>query len=222
MASLSPTPSLLAPSTSSAVSLVIANLVPLVGVVFLDWSLFGIMWIYWAESAVIGVFAILRMLTAGRDGWVAALLRLPMAGFFVAHYGFFWLIHGVFVYALFGEGRRFLLDGATIPEVLHGVPVEGLVPLVLSHGLSFVMNYLLGGERLVAESAVEMGKPYGRVIVLHVVIIVGGVLLMSLGATVGFLILFIALKTAVDLGVHLKGHRMRIAKARRQGVPEAA
>lgn len=212
MASFGSASMLRAPSTSAAVGLVLANLVPLVGVVFLDWSLFGIMWIYWAENGVIGAFALGRILSAGDDGWVMALLRLPLAAFFTVHYGMFWAIHGVFVYALFGDGRPFVLDGASVAEVLQGVPVEGLVPLVFSHGASFVMNYLVGGERLVTSGSAEMAKPYGRVIVLHVVIIFGGMLIMALGAPVLALVLFIVLKTGLDLGIHVKGHQMRKAK----------
>ena len=65
MPAVATSPLVRGPSVPSAVGLVLANLVPLVGVVFFGWSLFGIMWIYWAENAVIGIFAILRMLTAG-------------------------------------------------------------------------------------------------------------------------------------------------------------
>lgn len=200
-----------APSTSSAVGLVIANLVPLVGVIWFGWDLFGIMWLYWAENAVIGVFGILRIVTAGEiHHWSTIAGRTFLGGFFALHYGFFWFVHGVFVYALFSGGRE--LDGAGM-AALEGVPLEGLIPLVLSHGASFVLNYLRGGESRLTSGPEEMAKPYGRVVVLHIVIIAGGLLLLAAGGAIWTLMLFIVLKTAVDLGIHLKGHQMRLAKA---------
>jgi len=35
------------------IALIVANLVPLVGILFFDWSLFTIMFFFWLESAVI-------------------------------------------------------------------------------------------------------------------------------------------------------------------------
>lgn len=203
-----------APSVPSAIGLVVANVVPLVGVVWFGWSLFGVMWIYWAENAVIGAFALLRILTAGDGHWLNGLVNLPLAAFFVAHYGLFWFVHGVFVYSLFGGGRE--LDGVGIAEALQGVPIEGVVPLVLSHGASFVLNYLSGGERLTTSGPAEMAKPYGRVILLHVVILAGGFLVLAADGGVLALALFVVLKTCLDLGVHLKGHHIRAKNARRR------
>ena len=207
-----PTPTFFrAPSTSSAVGLVLANLVPLAGVIWFGWDLFGIMWLYWAENAVIGVFGVLRIITAGEiQHWATVTGRTFLAAFFCVHYGFFWFVHGVFVYALFGGGRE--LEGAGM-AALSGVPIEGLVPLVVSHGASFVMNYLVGGESRSTSGPAEMTKPYGRVVVLHVAILGGGFLLVAAGGAVWALALFIVLKTALDLGIHLKGHQMRLAKS---------
>ena len=191
-------------------------MVPLVGVVGFGWDLFGVMWLYWAENGVIGAFALLRILTAGEGHWLNTLLRVPMGAFFVVHFGLFWFVHGVFVYALFGGGvHPFLLDGATWREALQGVPVEGLVALVLSHGASFVLNFLVGGERLTTTSEAEMGKPYGRVVLLHVVIFAAGFLMLATNGPVWALAVFVVLKTAIDLGVHLTGDRIRL------GAPDA-
>ena len=202
-----PSPLVRAPSTASAVGLVVANLVPLVGVVWFGWSLFGVMWLYWAENGVIGLYALLRILTAG-DGHAQKLFLAP---FFVVHYGMFWFGHGVFVVSLFGDA----LGGAD-PEAAWaaggGLTGPGVVALVLSHGASFVMNYLVGGERRTAAAGAEMFKPYGRVVLLHVVVLVGGFLVEATGAGVLALALLVGLKTALDLAVHLAAHRTRLQK----------
>ena len=57
-----------APSVPSAIGLVVANVVPLVGVLWFGWDLFGVMWLYWAENGIIGAYALLRILTASGEG----------------------------------------------------------------------------------------------------------------------------------------------------------
>lgn len=192
--------------------LVLANLIPLVGVIWFGWDLFGIVWIYWAENGIIGAYALLRILTAGENHWLDWSSKVFFGPFFVFHFGIFWFVHGGFVYALFGSGQPFVTDGASLSQLAVAAPLAGLVPLVLSHGASFVFNYLLGGERQASTAGAEMIKPYGRVVVLHIVILGGALLIQLLGAPILALVLFIVLKTALDLTIHLTAHAMR-AKA---------
>src|SRR6185503_5564408 len=77
-------------------ALVIANMVPLLGVLALDWDLYGVMVLYWAENSIIGLYNVLKMLRVG--GAKAA----PLAAFFCVHYGIFMLVHFVFVRSMFG------------------------------------------------------------------------------------------------------------------------
>lgn len=51
----------------SAKVLIIANLFPLIGVIFLGWSVFNIVVLYWMENLVIGVINILKMITCRPD-----------------------------------------------------------------------------------------------------------------------------------------------------------
>jgi hypothetical protein len=53
-----------------------------------------------------------------------------------------------------------------------------------------------------------MAKPYGRVIVLHFTILVGGFGAMALGSPVWALVVLIAVKVALDLRAHLREHRV--------------
>jgi hypothetical protein len=209
----SSTPLVRTPSVPSAVGLVIANLVPLVGVAFLGWDLFGIMWIYWAESGVIGAFAILRMLTAGEPiRWWTALARVVPVVFFMLHYGMFWFVHGLFVYTLFGtaDGGASGESFGAILGTWDDVPKEALLALVASHGASFAFNYLGAGEWRTTDTRTEMGKPYGRVVVLHIVILASGFVLIPTEGARWALALLVVVKTALDLGIHLKAHQMRL------------
>lgn len=214
-------------------ALVVVNLFPLFGVAFLGWSTYDLMLLYWFENGVIGLYAALRMLlTEGPDGAargpIGFLGKLFLVGFFTVHYGAFWSGHGFFVVTLFGPGGVFgagpdpfigsMLDGpfgffAGGPSIaaryLGGGLLTAAMGLVVSHGISFVGNVLQRGEDLRTAPNELMARPYTRVMVLHVTLILGAFLVMGLGEPLAALLLFVLLKTGVDLAAHLRAHRPR-------------
>ena len=198
-------------------ALVAANLVPLLGVAALGWGVYDVMLIYWLENGVVGVYTLARMATAGR----APLATVVMGPFFVVHYGLFWLVHGVFVVTLFGPTGPFVGSVPTAasngPSPAFALPIIGEVPwaagagwalagLLLSHGVSFVQNWLLGGERDGVDPREIMARPYGRVMVLHLTLLGGGFVVSALGAPLLALVLMVALKIGVDAAAHLRSH----------------
>ena len=78
--------------------------------------------------------------------------------------------------------------------------------LAASHAFSFAWNYLHRGEFRGASPKALMARPYGRVMVLHMVIIVGGFGALALGSPLWALLLLVILKTALDLRAHVKEH----------------
>ena len=52
-----------------------------------------------------------------------------------------------------------------------------------------------------------MGKPYVRVVVLHVTVLIGGFLSLAMGEPVAILFVLVVLKTALDVNFHLKERR---------------
>ncbi len=52
-----------------------------------------------------------------------------------------------------------------------------------------------------------MVMPYGRIIALHLTIIFGGIATMALGEPLWVLVILVAVKTAVDLKMHLTEHK---------------
>jgi hypothetical protein len=131
--------------------------------------------------------------------------RIAMAAFFLVHYGGFWLVHGVFVFVLPEFGAA--LDTGAFGQLLWGSVAIGALALFLSHGASFLFNYLGRGEYLTSSATGQMGSPYARVVVLHLTIIFGAFLVAILGAPIGALLVLVILKTAFDLGLHLREHR---------------
>jgi len=184
----------LSPST---IALLLANLVPLAGVWLLGWDIGEIMLLYWAESGIIGFFNLLKMAVVG--GWATILL----GPFFVGHYGAFMAVHLLFIYTFFVKG--FQAKGAiAVTEVAsHFYALwPALLALALSHGISFLLNFL--GRREYAGTTVQkqMAEPYSRIMIMHITIIFGGFVVMALGSSLPALMLLIGAKTVVDLRAH--------------------
>ena len=89
----------------SVIVLVLANLIPLGGVVFFGWQVFPIMFLFWLENVVVGAFNVLELIMAGGSGSPAA-VKIFLVPFFTLHYGIFTLVHGVFVFTMFGADWR--------------------------------------------------------------------------------------------------------------------
>ena len=83
----------------------------------------------------------------------------------------------------------------------------GAIALFLSHGASFLLNYIGRGEYLTASPSGQMGASTARVVVLHLTIIFGSFVVAFIGSPVGALMVLVVLKTAFDLGLHLREHR---------------
>ena len=106
-------------TSSSLALLLLANVAPLVGILFLEWSLFAVLFFYWLETVVVGIVNIPKMLMAqGSDKkldiaiegaelsiqhelmyWSMKALLIP---FFVVHFGMFVSVHAVFLFLLYG------------------------------------------------------------------------------------------------------------------------
>jgi hypothetical protein len=226
---------------SSAVAvalLVVANLIPLAGVLWFGWDLILILALYWAENGIVGVINVLKILTAQGTGTAnAPFSRLTVngrpaanmnrggtVGFFIVHYGLFWVSHGLFVFAFLPAmaGAQFYgPDGVPFGEPLEvppGMPnlailIPGVIGLAISHGVSFWENYLGRGEYRNISPAQLMTQPYGRLVVMHVTIVMGAFVSAFIGTPLGSLLVLVVLKTAMDLYFHLRQHRSGAAPA---------
>jgi hypothetical protein len=193
--------------------LIAANLVPLYGVLVLGWAVLPILVLFWLENVVIGVLNVLRMAVASPGAVAAWPRKLPLIVFFCVHYGLFTAIHGLFVFALFGgEPYQALVDGLwTVDAARDAIARFALWPalaaLVASHLFSFFWNYLGHGEFRAARPELLMRAPYGRVIVLQVTIIFGGMLVQELHSPLWALLLLVGFKIALDLRAHMREHR---------------
>ncbi|GAB3076281.1 DUF6498-containing protein [Pedococcus soli] len=163
-----------------------------------------------------------RTITAHVNGrpvqLAGSVARVFVAGFFVLHYGLFTVVHGVFTFVL---AHRSGISGS-----IRSFTLVFLV-LFLSHGLSTAIHWFARGERRANGLMATMKQPYGRVFVLHLAVIGSFFLVMGPLSTDGSVslvpgspldtaaagpsvlsgVLLIALKTALDAGLHLRAHR---------------
>ncbi len=206
-------------SAGAVVALVVANAVPLIGVLFFGWSVWTILIVYWLENGIVGAFNVLKMARAeggessGAAGWTingrpaAGMAKAALIPFFIVHYGLFWVVHGVFVltlplFASIGSGGADIGPGPSLWTILFA-----LVVLFVSHGLSYLFNFIGSGEYRRVTPIGQMFAPYGRLVILHVTIIFGAILVALTGAPVVAVAVLVVLKTALDLGFHLREHR---------------
>lgn len=200
----------------AVVALVVANLIPLIGVLFFGWSVWNILVIYWLENGIVGLINVLKMAVAtgdevtpgvtfmvnGRPATSAT--KMGLIPFFIVHYGIFWFVHGIFVLTLPAFFSLMSDDGMTLDL---GPVVFAALGLAISHGLSFWWNFLHGGEYRRTAAAALMFAPYKRLVALHITIIFGAFAVMFTGAPAAAVAVLVAIKTAIDLGLHLAEHR---------------
>ena len=188
-------------SNMATTALVLANLIPLAGVVIWDWRIGDIMLLYWAESAVVGFYNLLKIQKVA--GWGVVFF----GPFFVGHYGGFMAVHLLFIYGFFGDSFSNSTD-ISVAQLL--LDFQDLAPALLgffiSHGISYYSNFLGRREYVGKEAAAQMGQPYRRIIVMHLTIIFGGFLVTAFSSALPALLLMIALKVGADMKGHIAEH----------------
>ena len=203
----------------SCLALVAANLAPLIGVLFAGWDASLIVLLYWTENLIIGAYNILRMAVAKVEKPGRHLGKLFFIPFFCIHYGGFCGAHGIFLLFFFklGDPQAILHQGggvgplvflqilfAVVSQLWTSAPramLWSFASLVASHGISFVQNYLMRGEYARVSVKELMGRPYKRIVIMHVAIIAGGFFVMRLQSPL--------LKSGLDVHFHWRSHKPR-------------
>jgi hypothetical protein len=212
----------------SSLILIAANLVPLAGVLFWGWDAFVLLVLYWFETAIIGFWTLARVATAPRGslgeisihGSTRTASPLGLALFFVLHAGIFMGVHFGFLWTLFAgdwaariHGVRDFADKLIVETGLW-VP---LLVLFVARGIVFFYALIgahlrawLSPHRAAAKTSVPasegsvgvvLGGFYARIIVMHLAILFGGFL--SFFGSIAPLLILVAIKTVIDLGMHV-------------------
>jgi hypothetical protein len=195
----------------SAIALILNNLVPLFGVIFLDWNFSNIIFLYWFENIVIGFFTVVKMVlvkqqTANNSSVqnsfkLLSFYKFTIILFFIFHFGAFTIGHGIFLLAFFGEYINFQNN-----------LLIAILTMFLSHGISLIVNYIKPKKFLKTSEIILMSVPYPRIFVVHLTVILAGFFMINNFYSIPLLIFFVLLKTTVDLASHLFEHRQNNPK----------
>lgn len=203
------------------ITLIVANLIPLIGVLLWGWSAGALVTLYWAENLIVGGVTLLKMFHKG------SVNALPRMAFFLIHYGFFCIGHAVLLANLVESHP--MKTGGGFGDELVGTASAGAVDLIepvvtifsnaseywmwgfsallVSHVVSLFMNYFGRQEYLVENLKTLMGAPYKRIMITHVVVLVGAIVTEKLGSPIYILMALVALKTVVDVFLHIREHQ---------------
>lgn len=183
-----------------------ANLLTIAFALFEQWNIYQVMFVYWAQSIIIGIFNFVRIATLknfstegltinGRPVQSTNGTRADVASFFAMHYGFFHVGYAVFLF-----------------QYLGGISSYGILMIILatlSFGVHHFFSYLVHREQD-RETRYNIGVlmlfPYARIIPMHFTLVFA-----TLYSTKE-LVVFLVLKTFADLIMHGIHHSMRQAK----------
>lgn len=196
----------------SVTVLIIANLFPIVQVLYFKMDVFPLVFLFWIETLIIGILNIPKLIFFHR--WKA----VGIVPFFVLHFGGFMFVHMMFIVAFFlmklklGETYTGPLSEpskvvAVLVDYAHILWIS-ILALALSHLYSFFTNYIGNKEYLNRNKKKDpMVLPYGRVVVMHLVLLVGGFVVSMFGQKGIALFALLVLKVLVDIRSHIKEHR---------------
>ncbi len=195
----------------SVLALVASNVIAVGLALGQQHGLEALMLVFWAQSVIIGLSNVVRMLSLERfstDGLTMngkAVEPVPatkrqVAGFFLIHYGIF---HAVYFVFLVVEG-----DAGAVVDTWFWVCVA---VFAVNHAWSLRYNRALDAAGC-PNIGTLMFTPYLRIIPMHLVLILGKLLPGSMPS----LLLFGLLKTGADVGMHLVEHQRlrKVAGAR--------
>lgn len=204
---------------SSGIILILANCIPLVGILFFDWSLFNLLIGYWLETGVIGVYIFIKSIYIYKITSEAVFL---VNGFgIIGTSGGFMFGHFIGIMALFslvpgGDGWTGLnLFSQSSTQLL-----TMLITLSISHGYSFFYNFIGKDEKTSIIKFINhdganspkvgdiiLGDFFTRIFLTQFIVIIGGVIIALTKTTIYLSIIFIAAKTIIDLALHIWRHR---------------
>ncbi len=103
--------------------------------------------------------------------------------------------------------EKFITLSQQILAAAPGQFVWACIALLISHGASFLLLFI--GQQEFRHTTVNrlMTAPYRRITVLHIAVIAGGFLVRQLNSPLGLLLALVALKTGMDIMLHIRSHR---------------
>ena len=198
------------PKNFSELVLIAVNLIPLIGMWFWGWKLADLFILYWSESLIIAFFwyaKIIATLVLNKAQRPSLIRKIPGYIFFTIHFGGFMFGHLFFIISFFVLNTKTMGFGESVKSTLDNLSTIAIpfVLIFISHGLSFIQNFIIKKEYLKWSQKSEIGLPYGRIITMHFSVFLIAFLINS-GKFLSPLssILIIITKIITDLRAHRK------------------
>ena len=190
------------------------NAIPVFAVMVFGWQALPLLLFYWIDNVIVGVLNAFKIVAAGVAGVKAHPLMIAfMTVLFVVHYGVFCLLPAVALFATFMIG-----------DLIQGGAKLGIGPadFLARAGLTFdVGSELLWGSVLLlavrlgeffgvwvrrrqwqqVEPGKQMFEPYGRLVVLHLTLVVAAVPVIAIGEPMVAVLAIALLKCGLELGL---------------------
>lgn len=195
---------------TTVISLIIANLLPILAVIQGAAGVGDVFALYWLENVVVGAATVVKILSA--RGSAATGPRITstsidvtsnraLAGFFCLHYGIFTFVHGVFTIVIV------VISGGLEAGVWYWLVT--VLALVGSSLISLGMEWFGHDQRSRVSPPGAMFAPYPRMLVLHVAVIAAFFFIVRPddSASVLPVVILCGLKTLVDVALSLFGSR---------------
>jgi len=189
--------------------LIFSNVVVIFFAIVDNLSAVEVLWIYWIQSVIVGVFNFVKIISlkefstvglrrgAGGELPPTKAAKISTAIFFLIHYGFF---H--FVYAMFLGGFSGITRTSSSGSQANYLLFTSLI-FFISYLIEYIQSARTQTEEIPNLGAV-MFAPYFRIIPMHMTIIFGGFISM-LGAIfevkidLAIIVLFVGIKTYIEL-----------------------
>ena len=213
--------------TQSDWLLIAANLVPVYGVWFQNWSAKEVFIVYCFETIIIGFFTLLKLIIAGsikkQGDWTnqsdvtTKQPAITFILFFLVHYGMFVTIQMGMFFSISGIGSDMGVGFFNFfykwPSLITSEAYIMLSVFIVSYAFKNITEFVLSGEYRTASLGYIMFQPYGRIFIQQFTVIVGSIFL-SFGAGKVFILVFTIVKIFFDVFVDMEGLLKKAAKDR--------
>jgi hypothetical protein len=195
----------------STITLIFSNILVIIFAVVDKLSALDVMWIYWSQSVIIGIFNFIKIIslkefsTEGfRQGNKPVLptkaTKISTGLFFLFHYGFFHLIYSFFL------GTFNVITRVSNGSLETNYFLISMAVFFISYLIEFINSKKEQRDELPNIGKI-MFAPYIRIIPMHFTIIFGGFIaaagsFFSTDTNLFVLVLFLGLKSFVDLISH--------------------
>lgn len=165
----------------------------------------GVLFVYFLESIIIGVFNIIKMRYCQKYQGQPIGTFIAQSLFFVFHYGFFIAIQSVFLFVILS-----MADVPNIKEPFHildnyweilnseGV-FNALIVLTIGQLIKFILDFMLPQKYRLFTIEEVMFKPYLRIFIQQFVVILGMFFIIFTEASIFAALLLIIFRFLIDL-----------------------